>query len=517
MTPIYCRDRQDLEHQLVVMHARGWSIRSLSKHFGLGRNTVRRILRRRQAARDEGPGRSTGRGAKPESVRHSKLDPFLPLMTRLLDKYPGITGVRLYEELREAGYEGGMTILQDRLKRLRPKPKKAPTVRFETEPGVQGQMDWSPYTIRFGKEGRKDVLCFSYILGFSRRQYIDFTLHRDFFTLIRRHENAFGYFGGVPAQCLYDGEKTVILRREAGRPVFNPAFIDFITHYRCRPVACRQGRPETKGKVEAPFKYVEKNLLCAREFDDLEDLRRTARWWLRERSDLHVHDTTGRPPLELFLEREQGALQPLPGHPYDTCEVALRVCSLDGFLEFETNRYSAPLEYVADILTLKAGEREILIYSPEIELLARHERLPRGAGLTVELPEHRQNKKIRYGLEPVRESFLALGQAAQAFLEGLENKIPRYCGFHARYILHLKENYETGDIDAALAHANRYQAYEAKAVERILKAKARPRTLEAVRIEAAQNTLSKALPEIKQRPLDEYCRLLGHEEVEDEK
>lgn len=76
----------------------------------------------------------------------------------------------------------------------------------------------------------------------------------------------FSLFGGVPDTCLYDGEKTVILRWEAEKPIFNPAFMAFITHYHCRPIACAPGRPETKGKVEAPFSYVEKNLLNARKF-----------------------------------------------------------------------------------------------------------------------------------------------------------------------------------------------------------------------------------------------------------
>jgi hypothetical protein len=378
-------------------------------------------------------------------------------------------------------------------------------------------MDWSPYTLRFKNGGRSKVLCFSYILGFSRLQYIDFTLRRDFFTLIRRHQDAFQYYGGTPLECLYDGEKTVLLRWEAGRPVFNPSFIDFITHYRCRPVACRPGRAQTKGKIESPFKYVEKNLLNAREFYDLEDLRATARWWMNEKSDLHVHDTTGRPPLELFLEQEHSALQALPLHPYDTSEVALRVCSLDGFLEFETNRYSVPLEHVADILTLKAGENEVLVYSPEIKLIAHHERLPSGMGQAVELPEHRMSKKIRYGLEPVREPFLALGQAAEFFLQGLQEKFPRNCGFHARYILRLKQDYLCEDINAALAHANRYHAFDGKAVERIVKAKSRPRTLESMRNNAARQTLRKALPTVKQRPLAEYAALLAGEEHDDEK
>ena len=135
-----------------------------------------------------------------------------------------------------------------------------------------------------------------------------------------------------------------------------------------------------------------------------------------------------------------GALQPLPAYDYDSSEVASKVCSIDGFLDFDTNRYSVPYEYVADIVPRKATEHEVFIYSPEIELVAQHERCPHGAGNTVEKPEHRGSKKIRYGLEPVRDAFLALGDGAEAFLAGRKETYPRNAGFHARFILHLKDS-----------------------------------------------------------------------------
>jgi transposase len=435
--------------------------------------------------------------------RASKLDGLDPEIRKLLEKYPDMTGLRIYEELKEMGYAGGISILRERLKKLRP-PKREPVIRFETDPGRQGQCDWSPYKISFTRTGKSQVQCFSYILGFSRRQYIGFTLHRDFYTLIRRHQDTFQYYGGVPKECLYDSEKTVVLRWECGRPVFNPAFTAFITHYHCKPIACRQGRAETKGKIEAPFKYVEGNLLNGRDFQDLEDLRATARWWLKEKSDLHIHDTTRHSPLELFAQER---LQPLPLHPYDCSEVALRVCNADGFIEFETNLYSAPSEHIADILSLKATEQEILIYSPEMDLIARHERYPAGLGKRVENPDHFKTKKMRYGLEPVREAFLALGEMAEVFLKGLTERHPRNCGFQARYILRMKEHYQSDDIHRAMEHAIRYQAFEAKAIERILRAKAIPRTLESVRNERAREELQKTLPKITQRPLEQYSEL----------
>jgi len=212
--------------------------------------------------------------------------------------------------------------------------------------------------------------------------------------------------------------------------------------------------------------------------------------------------------VELFA---QEALEPLPLHPYDSSEVALRVCGPDGFIEFETNRYSVPSEHIADILSLKATEQEILIYSPEIALLARHERYPAGLGKRVENPDHFKTKRIRYGLEPVREAFLELGEMAETFIKGLTERHPRNCGFQARSILRMKEHYESEDIHRAIEHAIRYQAFEARAIERILRAKATPRTLESIRNQRARKELEQVLPKITQRPLHQYRELFGED------
>jgi transposase len=469
----------------------------------MGRNTIRRIIRNNNRRREKGHDVLV-----PKKVveRKSKLDGFRSQMKQLLKEYPNITGVRVYEELVDNGFDGGKTIVTDHLRTIRPKPKKDPVVRFETDPGKQGQMDWSPYTLSFTRTGRQKVNCFSYVLGFSRRQYIDFTSDRKFFTLIRRHQDAFKHFNGVPDSCLYDSEKTVVLRWEGGQPVYNPAFVAFITHYHCRPIACTRGRPQTKGKVEAPFNYVEKNLLNGRKFEDLQDLRQAARWWLNNRSDLHIHDTTRRAPLELFMEKEQSALMALPAHDYDTAEVALRVCRVDGFLEHETNLYSVPYEYIADIVTVKATENEIFVYSPELKVIAHHERKPIGAREKLEDPAHRRSEKVRYGLEPIKDAFLALGDGADDFLKGLKER-HRNCGFQARFILRLKEQYHCEDIHAALMHAMKYYAFDGKAVERILKARFSPRQLESMAARSAAKIFL-SLPEIRQRPLEDYCHFI---------
>lgn len=164
--------REQFEHTLIVMYNEGWSIHALCRYFHVSRNAVRRILRTHEKQRN------TGHDVlKKRLKRVSKLDAYEPEMKRIIEKYPTITAVRLLEELKEAGYY--ITILRMRLAGLR--PHKEPVVRFETSPGRQGQMDWSPYTIAFTRTGKSTVQCFSYILGFSRRQYIDFTFRRDFY------------------------------------------------------------------------------------------------------------------------------------------------------------------------------------------------------------------------------------------------------------------------------------------------------------------------------------------------
>ncbi len=495
------RDGTEMALEVILRGQQGHSQRQIARELGIGRKVVRNLLKRYRQRREQGVDlldEIAGRKKK------SKLDEWVGLIASYLNKFPDMTGVRLLEELREVGYEGGITILRERLRLMRAKPVIEPVIRFETAPAQQGQMDWSPFTIPFTRTGRQQVQCFSYILGFSRRQYIDFTYRRDFYTLIRRHVDTFEYFGGVAEHCLYDSEKTVVLRWEAGRPVYNPAFLRFQTHYGTRPQACQRGRPRTKGKIENPFLSILRNLLNGREFLDLDDLRRAARWWMANRSDTHRHRTTGRPPIELFEEQEKAALIPLPAHPYDTSQVVYRLGHPDGTVHFETNQYSIPFHLAGLLLPLKVTEHEVRIFTPEIQEIACHERQPRGAGRTLELAAHRTTQKDRYGLEPYRETFLALGEHAAAFLEGMQRSQPRRVGLTVRLILAFKERYHSDDINLALHHACRYYAFEADAVAHVLKARAKPRVLEASRRRQQLSEQTRHLPTIKQRDLSDY-------------
>ena len=88
----------------------------------------------------------------------------------------------------------------------------------------------------------------------------------------REHEHAFQHLGGVARVCLYDNFTVVVPRHDADGPLDNPKFLAFATHYGFRPQACRVRRPQTKGKVERQFHFVETSLFNGRTFESLEHL-----------------------------------------------------------------------------------------------------------------------------------------------------------------------------------------------------------------------------------------------------
>ena len=233
-------------------------------------------------------------------ARASKLDPFKGYIRRLLEHHP-YSAAQVLNRLREAGYDGGATIVKDYLQRVR--PRRAPAfLTLHFAPGEAAQIDWGHYgSVNVGNTRRR-LSFFVMVLCYSRLLYVEFTVSQTMEHFLGCHLNAFAYFGArVPARIMTDNLKSAVLQRLCGQaPVFNPRYADFARHHRFEISPCNVGAGHEKGRVEAGVGYVKKNLLAGLDIADFRAVNPAARRWLDTVANVRIHGETRKRPVEMF-------------------------------------------------------------------------------------------------------------------------------------------------------------------------------------------------------------------------
>jgi len=286
----------------------GVSKAEVARRLKIGRRTVYNWI---TAGKLKKRGGEVGYGPRPR--RPSKLDPFKGVIRTRLADYPELSAVRLFDEVKAAGYPGGYDQVKRYVREVRPREPVEPVVRFETPPAHQAQVDFAEFRLPWGRRHALMV-----VLGYSRRMWLRFYERQTMMVVIRGIEESFPYLGGVPAELLFDQMKAVVVsdgRGSGGGLVENPEFRGFSDHWGFRIRVCRPYRAQTKGKVERPVRYVRGNFFYGRDFVSDDDLNAQARLWLDEVANVRVHGTLKEPISDRF-ERERPLLGPLALRPY---------------------------------------------------------------------------------------------------------------------------------------------------------------------------------------------------------
>jgi transposase len=377
------------------LHRQGYSIRQICQITGFSRNTIRKVLRERVPIQ------------KTRKKRASLLDDYKPFLQQRYSE-TGLSAVRLLDELRQMGFSGSIDIVRRYLRTV-DEPRRLlakATVRFETPPGEQAQVDWAEVGSFLDDTGkRRKVYAFVMLLSYSRTIYVEFTLRMRLKELIACHQNAFAYFGGFPRQILYDNMAQV--RLPGGK--FNPLMMDFLSHYGIAAKTHRPYRPRTKGKVERAILYLKDNFLKGRIFAGLADLKAQAFNWQEEVANQRIHQTTKRVPHELFQHENLIPLSSIT--KYHLTDRAERTVSSEGFVHFAGSRYSVPPAVVGQRVVVECGETKIRVRLGEV-VIAEHAPASK-PGECVANPEHiaemwkyTLSRQIRNLPPPVSDSIL---------------------------------------------------------------------------------------------------------------
>jgi len=366
-------DPPDVTRILTLKQQHGWGTKRIADELGISRRTVRRYLR-------------LG-GYKPYVRRRTPraLDEHLPWLRERFAAVRGNAEV-LLRELHQRGVKLGYSTLARVVKPWREEllAKARATVRFETPPGQQMQVDFGALRVPIAGILMTVHLCVT-TLGYSRRTYVKAFLAERQEHWLATMEAAFQHFGGVPRELLIDNARAlVVLHSLTNGVVFTEALLAFCRLHGATANACRPFRPRTKGKVESGVKYVKRNALAGMSFTSFEALQAHLERWIREVADLRIHGTTHERPIDRF-PAEAAALLPLKLVAAQALP-RMRKVSADCLVDIDTNRYSVPSQHVGRIVEVVIENGHVLIRHAGTEV-ARHLQHAGRHGV-VEVREH---------------------------------------------------------------------------------------------------------------------------------
>lgn len=332
--------------EIYQLKQQGFKIRRIARKLGISRTTVYKYL-------DKSP-EDMAEWMASVKTRTKKLDPYEMLIHTWLSEHPDLSGAQVYDWLKER-YENldvGESTVRSYVKELREKyniPKTESKRVYQAIPdppmGQQAQVDFGQ-TIQKTSNGKDKKLYFiSFVLSHSRYKYVEW-LDRPFITkdVLRTHENAFEFFGGIPDELAYDQDALLLVSENAGDLILTGEFQAYREERKLNLFVCRKADPESKGRIENVVGFVKNNFAKNRIFDHIDRWNELCIAWLERTGNAKVHNTTKKRPVEVFALEKQH-LRPVARKLSITNidSSITRTVRKDNTILFKSNRYSVPL------------------------------------------------------------------------------------------------------------------------------------------------------------------------------
>lgn len=352
----------EVVRQIRTLSQLSWGAKRIARELGISKNTVKRYVRGGPMAEVQ---------IRPEARCLTADD--IVAAVQLFDGAAEGNAVVVARLLRDRGVEVSARTCQEYLADHRRERRVADvaTVRFETAPGHQMQIDFGQKRVRIAGELFTVHLLVA-VLGYSRRLFVKAFLAERQDDWREGIAEAFRHFGGLPLVVLGDNARSLVLGRDpTGAVTYHPGYLAFCRDWDVEPRSCAPYRARTKGKTESGVKYVKRNGLAGREFASFAALEAHLAAWMAE-ADQRVHGTTHERPIDRFERAERAALRPLPARPLPSRERRIeRRVAHDSYVDVDTVRYSVPHRLVRDRVEVGVGETDVRIFHGG-QLVATH-------------------------------------------------------------------------------------------------------------------------------------------------
>ena len=364
---------------------RGRPIKEIARELHISRNTVRKIVRSGETAF------AYERGVQPQPRLgrwREDLDRMLAAnLTR--PSRERLTLIRVFEELRNLGYEGGYDAVRRYAASWRRRESEATTAAFvplSFAPGEAYQFDWSHEVVLIN--GTTVTVKVAHVrLCHSRMPFVRAYPRETQEMVFDAHDRAFAFFRGGCTRGIYDNMKTAVDAIFVGKErAYNRRFQQMCSHYLVHPVACTPASGWEKGQVERQVGTVRQRFFAPRlrvkSYDELNAwLLDRCVAWAKAQPHPEVSDRT---IWEMF-ETERPSLVPYAG-PFDGFHSVTASPSKTCLVRFDNNKYSVLASAVGRPVELRA-------YADRIELrqdgrIVGSHRRAFGRGETVYDPWH---------------------------------------------------------------------------------------------------------------------------------
>jgi transposase len=338
--------------------SQGMSIKAIARHLGVGRNTVRRALRRAGPPRYERP--RSGRA----------VDAAEPGIRALLADVPDMPASVIAERV---GWQGGMTSFRERVRELRPAYRPLdPVGRTEYRPGELAQWDiWiPPMRIPVAPGQAMSLPVWVGVSGYSRTIVARMIPSRGAHDVIAGHLACLVALGGVPRLGVYDGE-AAIGRRRGQRIELTDAFQRFRGVLGMGAHICAPGEPEHKGLVERANGYMETSFLPGRRFSGIDDFNGQLGSWLVGANG-RVHRVIRERPVDR-LSADRAAMIGLPPQLPEVARRTTALIARDHWVRVDTCDYSVDPHAIGRRAEVAVDLDQVIVRVGDWEI-ARHRR-----------------------------------------------------------------------------------------------------------------------------------------------